>query len=75
MNAWYDGKDSLTAGSFAASVTVSAVSSMCRAWPASTWRNAYLPSAPRWLLASRQWSSSLLTREVTQPSLIIPSAL
>ena len=54
---------------------VSAVSSMCRAWPASTWRNACLLSAPRWLLASRQWSSSLLTLEVTQPSLIIPSEL
>src|SRR5947207_2758499 len=43
---------------------------MCRAWPASTWRNACLasdPLTPRWLLISWQWSSSLLTRVVNQP--------
>ena len=76
MNACLAAKESLTIGSSASSVAESAASSIFRACGGSISLN---PSsgltAPRAAAIRWQWSSSLSTCELTQPSLSMPDAL
>jgi hypothetical protein len=76
MNACLAAKDSLTSGSSASSVAASAASSIFLACGGSTWRKPSSGRAPLRVADTRwQWSSSLSTCELTQPSLIIPDEL
>ena len=76
MNACLAAKESLTSGSSASSVAASAASSIFLACGGSISLN---PSsgltAPRAVAIRWQWSSSLSTCELTQPSLSMPDAL
>jgi len=76
MNACFAANASLTGGSSAVSVAASASSSSFRAYGGSICRK---PSSGRLLTrktaARRQWSRSLSTWELTQPSLSRPAAL
>jgi hypothetical protein len=72
MNAWYEANDSLTGGSSAASVASSAA---CSTFLACDGSICLKPSSPRPADTWVQCSSSLSTRDVTQPSLSMPSEL
>ncbi len=75
MNACRAAKASLTGGSSASSVAVSAVWSSLRAWPASICRKASSGFPPRTAARREHSAISLSTWELTQPSLIMPLAL
>ena len=75
MNACRDAKVSLTGGSSASSVAASATCSIFLACAPSICLKASSALPPRTAERRTHRSSSLLTWELTQPSLIMPAAL